>query len=119
MHESTLLKLALTTSIIGVLGLFFLTETVSVEETAISKLDGINQDERVQLTGVVAKVITKGNTTFLTVEKQERVTVVLFSNGARLYSALRGGDNVSVIGKVTKYNGKREIIADKVQRLIK
>lgn len=119
MRESTLLKLAITTSIIGILGLFFLTETVSVEETAISKLDGVNQEERVQLTGIVARVMTTGNTTFLTVKKQEQVTVVLFSNGAKLYDALRGGDNVSVIGRVTKYNGKREIIADKVQRVIR
>ena len=117
MRERTLLKLALTVSIIGILGLFFLAETVSVEETAISKLDGMGQEGRVQLRGVVARVATKGNTTFLMLEKQEQVNIVLFSNGAAIYDKLRTGENVSVIGKVTKYKGKPEIVADKVVRI--
>ncbi len=117
MREATLLKLALTCSIIGVIGLFFLSETISIDETAISKLDGIGQEERVQLTGIVARVATKGNTTFLTLEKQERVNIVLFSNGAAIYDQLHAGENISVLGKVAKYQGKPEIVADKVVRL--
>jgi len=117
MREPTLLKLALTCSIIGVIGLFFLSETISIDETAISKLDGIGQEERVQLTGIVARVATTGNTTFLTIERKEQANIILFSNGAAIYDKLRAGENVSVIGKVAKYKGKPEIVADKVIRI--
>jgi DNA/RNA endonuclease YhcR with UshA esterase domain len=115
MREQTLLKLALTSSVIGILVLFFLAEAVEVEETAIGKIDGL-RDERVQVKGVLKRVAGTGNVTFLSIAAEEEVTVVLFGGpGNQSAGRLQPGENVAVTGMVSDYGGKREIIADIVR----
>ncbi len=117
MREALLLKIALTASIVGILGLFFLAETVSVEETAISKIDGVQQEKPVQVTGIVKRVANKGNVTFLTVAKQEEISIILFAKGSRYYSNLTVGDTVAVVGKAEKYKDAMEIVAETVRKI--
>ena len=43
------------------------------------------------------------------------MTVVLFTSENDL--KLKNGDNIEVIGKVQEYNGKNEIIAQKIRKV--
>ena len=115
MKESTLLKIALICSLAGLVALYFISAKIEIRDYKPSELSK-NVGDDVKLDGIVTKISDKGNVVFVDLQNQNYVTVVLFTNDDNLN--LKNGDNVEVIGKVQEYNGKSEIIAQKV-RVIK
>ncbi|MBC8495981.1 hypothetical protein H8D36_07530 [archaeon] len=105
MKDSSLLKLALICSIIGVIVLFFILQTTELEESNISELD----DGVVRIRGFVEKVTNKGNLTLITISKKELVNTVIFES-----VEIQEGLFVDLIGQVMDYNGEKEIIIDKL-----
>ena len=75
-----------------------------------------NIGDDVRLEGIVAKISDKGSVVFVEVNQQNPVAVVLFTDDDNIN--LKNGDSVEVIGEVQEYNGKNEIIAQKI-RVIK
>jgi len=112
MKETTLLKIALACSLVGLIALYFISTKIEIKDYNPSKL-GNNIGDDVNLKGIVTKITNKGNVAFLDISQQNSVSVVLFSPGDNL--KLKNGDNVEVIGKVQEYNGRNEIIAQKVR----
>lgn len=111
MKEATLLKIALICSLVGLFVLYFISTKIEIKDYK-PKLDvGIGED--VKLTGTITKITDKGNVVFIEVSQQMPVNVVLFTDEDNL--KLNSGDNVEVIGKVQEYNGKEEIIAQRVR----
>ena len=115
MKETTLLKIALICSLIGLIVLYFISIRIEVKDYKPSILNK-NIGDDVKLNGVITKVSNKGNVAFIEVNQQSPITVVLFTNDDNL--KLNSGDNIEVIGEVQEYNGQNEIIAQKV-RVIK
>ena len=115
MKETTLLKIALICSLAGLITLYFISTKIEIKDYKPNILNR-NVGDDVQLKGIVTKINDKGNVVFVDVSQQNSVSVVLFTDNNNLN--FKNGDNVEVIGKVQEYNGKNEIIAQKI-RIIK
>ena len=112
MKETTLLKIALICSLTGLIALYFISEKIEIKDYNAGALRK-NVGDDVNLKGTVTKINDKGNAVFVEVSQQNSVAVVLFTTDNDL--KLKNGDNVEVIGKVQEYNGKNEIIAQKIR----
>ena len=115
MKETTLLKIALICSLVGLALLYFISTKIEVKDYKPNILNK-NVGDDVKLTGKVTKITDREDVVFIEVYQQSPVNVVLFTDNDNL--KLSNGDNVEVIGKVQEYNGKNEIIAEKI-RLVK
>ncbi len=112
MKETTLLKIALICSLLGLVILYFISAKIEIKDYKPNKLSQ-NVGDDVRLIGTIAKITGKGDVIFVEVNQQNPVTVVLFTDSNNL--KLNNGDNIEVVGKVQEYNGKPEIIANKVR----
>lgn len=110
MKEKTLLKIALAAGMLGIVVLFVLSQQISVDEAMISRLDKMVDDD-VVVTGSVVGVNALDSATFLMLQKDEVVTVVLFGK----LPSVEVGDLVQVRGTVSEDEGEAEIIGEEVR----
>ena len=111
MKETTLLKVALICSLVGLIVLYFVSSKIEIKD--YKPILNKNVGDDVKLNGIVTKITDRGNVVFIEVSHQSPVTVVLFSDEDNL--KLKNGDSVEVIGEVQEYNGQPEIIAEKIR----
>lgn len=114
MKETTLLKIALICSLVGLAVLYFISTKSEVKDYKPSLLNK-NIGDDVKLQGIVTKITDAGDVVFIKVNQQNPVTIVLFTKEENL--KLIDGDNIEIIGEVQEYKGKNEIIAQKVRVL--
>lgn len=110
MKESTLLKIALLVSLVGIIILFSISENITIDEKTINQLD--RTDEEVLLRGIVTRVTELETVSFIEITQENKITVVLFKD----YPIdLKEGEVVEVIGKTEEYKGEFEIIGKEVR----
>ena len=114
MRENTLLKISLICSLLGLVALYFISAKIDIKDYKPSVLNK-NVGDDVKLEGQVMKITDNGDVIFVELSQQNPVNIVMFTNDN---VQLRKGDDIEVIGKVQEYNGKNEIIAQKI-RVIK
>lgn len=112
MKENTLLKIALICSLAGLAALFFISHKVELKYYR-PQLPGKNIGDDVKLSGKIIKISDNGNVIFMELSQQCPVSVVVFANSKS--ANLNKDDFVEVSGKVQEYNGKEEIIAEKIK----
>lgn len=112
MKEKTLLKIALLCSVVGIVLLFLVSENIEIDEKAIDKINMDNIGDYVKIKGQLSKIIDTESVMILTIQQPSQITVVLFKKRP---IELREGNYVEVIGKIEDYEGKTEIIADKIR----
>ncbi len=112
MQETSFLKIALICSLVGLIALYFISTRIEIKDYKPAIINK-NIGEDVNLKGTITKISDKGNVVFIDVSQQNSVPVVLFTDNNNLN--LKNGDNVEVIGKIQEYNGKNEIIAQKIR----
>ena len=110
MKEQTVLKIALICALAGVVILYFISDNVSIDEKAINKIDNGNIEESVKITGRVERISNLENVAFLEISQPSSITVIVFGN-----LNASAGDNVEVIGKIDEYNGKLEVIGQRIR----
>ena len=110
MKENMLLKIALICSLAGLIILYFISTKIEVKDYKPILNKNIGDD--VKLNGIVTKITDKGKVVFIEVNQQSPITVVLFTDDNNL--TLKNGENIDVVGEVQEYNGKNEIIAQKI-----
>ena len=110
MKESTLLKIALTVSIIGITGLFFALRGIEVDEAMIGRLDE-HIDDSVVVTGTLMGVTELDGVTFLLIQKDEIVSITLFGSTPEMET----GDLIQVRGTVAQEGEEMEIIGEEVR----
>lgn len=116
MKEQTLLRIALICAIIGVVVLFFISDNIEINEKNIDKINKDNVGEDVKLKGTISKISNLEDVVFIELEKPATITVVVFKdNGKNL--TLYKGDNVEIIGEIDEYNGKLEVIGQRIRVL--
>jgi len=113
MHSTVLIKVAMTTSLVGIIGLFIMMQFTIIPEHDISHIKMMEDGTVVKTKGVVKRVTNNGNLTFIDIERVETMNVIVFDS---LSLRLRQGDVISVEGKLEEYKGETEIIADKITR---
>jgi len=114
MKESTLLKIALITSLLGLLILYLISDNIEIKEKNIEKITMENKDEFVKLRGVVSNLINSEKVMILEITQPQEITIVLFKNQNNTFN-INKGNEVEIFGKVDEYNGKMEIIAERVR----
>ena len=115
MKETTLLKIALICSLIGLFALYVISTKIETKKYNPNQLNK-NIGEDAMVTGRITKITDKGSVVFIEIYQQSPVNIVLFTDQNNL--KLNAGDNIEVIGKIQEYNGKDEIVAQKI-RVIK
>jgi DNA/RNA endonuclease YhcR with UshA esterase domain len=117
--DDKLLKIALITSLIGIIGLIAFTPTIEVKEVDIKDINRGMIDEEVSIKGVITDVAQSSSKTsyFLTINDGEaQIQLIIFeSQVAEIQSRNLDIENfknhkVQVVGKVTQYNGEMELI---------
>jgi len=112
MKESTLFKLALICSLVGVLILFFVSDNVDVREKAISKIEMENIGEDIKLKGYISKITELEKVMFVEITQPEKIDVVLFKKGN---ISLYEGSYVEILGEIDEYGGKMQVIGNRVR----
>ena len=114
MKEKTLLKIAVLSSVLGLLILFFISSYIPIQEINIDRIDEMDIGEPVKIYGEILKVGESDKVLFLQIgqEKIEKVEVILFKDSD---FDLKEGNYVEIIGEIDDYQGKREIIAHTVK----
>ncbi len=109
MDERTLLKLSLLCSVVGLITLFWVSSTVSVETIAIDKVDGTSP-YAIKVYGTVASVRSVGVGQVIEITQPSSIEVFLSDP-----AALERGDIVEVIGRAEQYQGNAQLIAERVR----
>lgn len=124
--DDKLLKIALVTSLIGLIGLIIFTPTIEVKKVKIEEINRGMIDEEVSIDCVVSEVksSSSGSSYFLTInDGTGQIPLIIFeSQIAQMQSnSLEIEDfkdkKVNVIGKITEYNGQLEIILSSADSL--
>ena len=117
--DDKLLKIALVTSLIGIIGLIIFTPTIEVKEVNIKDITRGMIDEEVKITGVITDVALSSSKTayFLTINDGEaQIPLIIFESqvGEIQSKNLDIEDfekrKVQVVGTVTQYNSELELI---------
>ena len=117
--DDKLLKIALITSLIGLIGLIIFTPSIEVKKVEIQDINRGMIDEEVSIEGVVSDVKSSASKSsyFLTVnDGTDQMSLIIFEsqlaqledNGIDIESYK--GKKVNVVGTVTQYNSQLEII---------
>jgi molybdenum cofactor biosynthesis enzyme MoaA len=109
MQDSTLLKIALGTSIIGLAALAIILKITGFEEVNISEAKALEEQASVKISGIVDRVTSKEGFSIINVRKEETVAVVVFDS-----INLTKGQRVEIIGEIKEYNGEKELVADSI-----
>lgn len=117
--DDKLLKIALITSLIGLIGLIIFTPSIEVKKVEIQDINRGMIDEEVSIEGVVSDVKSSASKSsyFLTVnDETDQMSLIIFEsqlaqledNGIDIESYK--GKKVNVVGTVTQYNSQLELI---------
>ena len=109
-----MLKIALIISLLGLLGLYIISGNIEIKEKNIEKITLENKDEFVKLRGIVNKVIDTEKVAIMEIMQPQEITVVLFKNEDKTIQ-IKDGNEVEVIGRVGEYEGKLQIVADRLR----
>ncbi|MBR4446914.1 OB-fold nucleic acid binding domain-containing protein [Methanobrevibacter sp.] len=117
--DDKLLKIALITSLIGLIGLIAFTPTIEVKEVDIKDINRGMIDEEVSINGVITDVAQSSSKTsyFLTINDGEaQIPLIIFERQvAEIQSKNLDIEDfknrkVQVVGTVTQYNSELELI---------
>ncbi|WP_406532262.1 OB-fold nucleic acid binding domain-containing protein [Methanobrevibacter sp.] len=117
--DDKLLRIALVTSLIGIIGLIIFTPTIEVKKIDIEDINRGMIDEEVKIDGVIQDISQSSSKSsyFLTVnDGTGQIPLIIFeSQAAEIQSNSFDiddfkGRKVEVVGKITEYNSQLELI---------
>ena len=110
-----IIKVAIAIVVIIVIIVFFFTQYKDANTTKIRDLK-IGQTE--SISGMINSVfVSKNNHVFIRIaDNTGEISVVVFNNSNIDTNELFNGDQISVIGRISSYNGKLEIIAKEISK---
>jgi len=109
------IKISIAIVVIIVIAVFFFTQYNDGSTTKIKDLK-IGQTEKIN--GMINSVfVSKNNHVFIKIaDNTGEITVVAFNNSNIDTDGFFNGDQISVLGRVSEYNGKLEIIAKEINK---
>lgn len=117
MDDDTLLKIALSCSLIGITVLFFISENIEIESEALNDINVNMIGENVVIKGRITKARDYEKVLILTVEDaktKKTMPVIVFKDGK---TKINENTDVEIIGEIREYNGKMELIADEIKAI--
>lgn len=104
-----MLKASLLIALIGLACLIAILKFGGIGESTVSQAKALEEGSSVRISGFVNKALTKEGLTRITLTREESIEVVLFES-----INLTPGAKIEVQGKVQEYNGKNEVLADRI-----
>jgi DNA/RNA endonuclease YhcR with UshA esterase domain len=108
MQDRTLLKIALCGSLLGLVILAIFAATLQLEDS--KNIDYEQIGKKAAVTGMIKSISSRNNVTKITVEASCDVHAVFFDP----LLELGRGDRVRMLGTVEEYQGRRELIIEKI-----
>ena len=114
MKESMLLKIALTTSLVGLILLYIFSGRIEIDESSIAKIDRTDIGDFVKVKGKISKI--NDNKDYIVLQIQEPKTInVIFFKDANMNVSVNEQDEVEILGRVSEFKGKQQIVADRIR----
>ena len=110
MKEKALLRIAIISSLVGVFLLYIISENISLDESAISKIENEDIGDDVKVKGVIKDVFNGEKVSIITITQPSEMKIILYDN-----VSVNSGDYIEVVGEIDEYNGNKEIIGNKVR----
>jgi len=119
--DGKIIKIALLTSLIGIIGMLVFAGDISPKEVAIEDIDRGMVDEKVVITGVIesVKLSSSGKSYFLTLtDSTGKISVIVFESTIIEFQEADIDINsfkdkkVKVTGTITEYKSTMELILD-------
>lgn len=112
MDERQLIGISLILGILGIIALYLISENTELWETPINKISGDKSGDIVKITGIVKNIVTKDKVSLITIEQPCTFPIVSFDR-----ILVKEGDSIEVTGTIKEYNGKTEVVAEKIKIL--
>jgi RecJ-like exonuclease len=111
MKEKTLLKVALTCSLVGIVVILFISESMEVKKVKIGKINEEMVGEDVRIVGKVVKVLGSSSSKKIDVEDSSgKIRVTVFDE-----FEIERGKVVEVEGEVSEYKGELGLNGKKIK----
>jgi DNA/RNA endonuclease YhcR with UshA esterase domain len=119
MEDRVIYKIALITSVLGLLGMVFSADQINPREIKIKDISRGMMDEDVSVTGIVQSVkkSSTSNTYFLDImDGTGKISLIIFDSNvgdlqkSNISMSSLQNRRVKVTGKVSEYKGKMELI---------
>ncbi len=126
LSDKEIYKIALITTIIGVIGLIISSSYIETKELEIEEITSNNINEKISVKGVISEVkfSKNSNTCFLTLyDGSGKINIIVFESGLKDFEDYDININqfknkkVKVTGTVTQYNNELELTIDDVNGL--
>jgi DNA/RNA endonuclease YhcR with UshA esterase domain len=121
LSDKTLMYIALVLFIVGIAGLFLVTQFIGPKEIGTGKIGNSEIGQNVVIKGTIASYFEKDGHVFMDVDDGSgKIKVVMFENAARnqpyVYN-IEKGDMISVEGKIELYENELEIVANSIKTI--
>jgi len=110
MDDKTLLNIVIAIVIVGLAALLILSYYSVIPEKTVNQLTSSDVSTAIRSNGTIKSVIYYNTSTLLKIEQKCVMDAVIFSNDQNFTI----GQNVKVEGTVQEYNGKMELLIDKI-----
>jgi RecG-like helicase len=110
MEDKTLLNVALIMTFIGILALLTMTYYDYIPEKGFNEITSNDISSRVKVSGMINTTYVHNNSMTIKLEQKCLMDVFLFEIDPRFTV----GKNVTIEGTVQEYNGRMEIMAEKI-----
>lgn len=117
--DEKLLRIALITALIGIIGLIIFTPSIEVKKVSINDITRSMIDEKVSIQGVITNIVQSSSKTnyFLTISDGEsQITLIVFEKQVAEISSRNlniedfKNKKVEVVGTITEYKSDLELI---------
>lgn len=117
--DEKLLRIALITALIGIIGLIIFTPSIEVKKVSINDITRSMIDEKVSIQGVITDIVQSSSKTnyFLTISDGEsQITLIVFEKQVAEISSRNlniedfKNKKVEVVGTITEYKSNLELI---------
>lgn len=118
MNDEKIFKISVVTVVLGLIGLIILSAYVNPEKLTINQIDKSKIDNQIELDADIDSIIiTKTNTQIVRLSDETgSINMVIFPS-TNFNSKLSEKESISVIARVTQYNGELELILEESKNL--
>ncbi|MGV8086509.1 MAG: hypothetical protein ACP5N1_02675 [Candidatus Woesearchaeota archaeon] len=112
MEDDTLVNISLSVAMIGIIVLLLFSFYDKIPEKNFNEITSNDVNTKVNIKGTIQQIFPHNNSMTIKLKQECLMDVFLFE---KLNISI--GSNVSVTGTIQEYNGRQEIIADKITKI--
>jgi RecG-like helicase len=113
MEDTTLINISISVAMIGIFILLLFSFYDKIPEKGFNEITSKDASSQVKINGTIKQVYHHNSSLTLKLKQECLMDVMIFDKNEDFSI----GENVIVQGEVQEYNGKQEIIADKIVKI--